>query len=207
LSHLPEEDLDKLVDNYLNLEDRERGTFIADDGQTAADDKERGIAKQIYKAALSKGYFSNKLVAVDISNRIDFEYGNMGPEINPDQQLINNGKLFAENEDAVLGTEKQRRYRSLIRFRSMAPAMSDQLETLERDEDVHFISETSLLGLHSAHNDRPCSIDCPLKMHLKSVPNNLPALLDLNQFEVDDLAIADAEAQRSQVYEAWKPGV
>jgi hypothetical protein len=55
ISHLSEEDLNKLVDNYLNLEDRERGTFIADDGQTADDDKERDIAKIFYKAALLKG--------------------------------------------------------------------------------------------------------------------------------------------------------
>jgi hypothetical protein len=144
------------------------------------------------------------LIAIDVSNRADFEYSNMGPEINPDQQLINNGKLFAENEDAVLGTEKQRHYRSLIRFRSMAAAMPDQLETLKRDEDMHWVSETSILGLNSTHNDRSCSIDCPLKMHLRSVPNNLPALLNLDQFEVDDLAVADAEAQRSQVYEALK---
>jgi hypothetical protein len=89
----------------------------------------------------------------------------------------------------------------------MGPAMSDELEALEQDEDVHSVSEVSMmLGDRPSENDKPCSIDCALKMHLKNVSNSLSKLPDLDRFEVEDLVAADMEVHRNQVYEELKPG-
>ncbi len=159
--------LSRLVDTMMGEMGGSGGTFH-DDGGRPTQAKQDDIGKQVLMASLCRGYFSNAPIAVGADGKIDADYGNPGPEIDPVQQMTNSGYLSAVTESRE--SDKQSRYRSLSIFGSnMAGPLGDKLRALKDDPDVHSVSVISgVPDTNSAHFN-PCAIDCWLKQR-SSVP-------------------------------------
>lgn len=155
--------LSRLVDTMMGEMGGGPGTFHPDDGQTTAG-KQDDIGKQVLMASLRRGYFSNEPVAVGVDGKIDADYGNRGPDIDPIQQMTNSGYLSATTESRE--NPKQARYRALCIFSSnLVGPLGDEVRALEADNDVHSVSVISAGQDTNPEHFSPCAIDCWLKRH------------------------------------------
>jgi len=131
-------------------------------------------------ASLRRGYFSTEPIPVDVSGRLDVEYGNPGPEIGMQRQMTSAGLLCAINSEEISTTTKQERYRALSMFPrelfgSVGP-MVEELKALEEDDDVYSVSVISALHDEDPVYYKHCPIDCWLKASQHAEYSPLPAL-------------------------------
>ena len=153
--------LSLLVDTVMGEIGGSPGTFHKDGGKSTQDEQDE-VGKQVLMASLRRGYFTNDPIAVGIGGKIDADYGNPGPEIDPIQQMTNSGYLSAVAESSE--NDKQARYRMMCMFGSnLVGPMGDELRALRDDDDVHSVSVISGGQDSNPEHFHPCAIDCWLK--------------------------------------------
>lgn len=157
---MDDEALSQLVDQAMGAIGGAPGTFHADGGFSKPG-KQDDVGKQVLMASLRRGYFSTEPVAVGVDGKIDVEYGNRGPEIDPLQQSTNSGYLSAKADCSK--SDKQARYEFLCMFGHISGPLGEELQALKDDEDVHSVSVISGGQDTNTDNFSPCAIDCWLK--------------------------------------------
>jgi len=173
--------LSRLVDSVIADTGPFTGAYQPHEASAGDDARELEIQRQWMIASLRRGYFSNEAVAVDASRRIDVEYGNLGPEINMQQQMTSDGLISSINSDEIRTTARQERYKSLSMFigAGVGGPLLEEWQALHEDEDIHSVS-----GISALHDEEPahykhCSIDCELKTlegtTYKSIPELSPS--------------------------------
>jgi len=171
--------LNRLVDDLMQNVPGGPGAFHAHEANPNHAENENDIHRQYLMASLRHGYFSTEPVPVDVTGRLDVDYGNPGPEIGMLQQMTSTGVLAAVNSEEISKTAKQERYRMLSIWPREAfggGPMMEEMNALEADDDVHSVSVIS--GLHDEDPARykHCSIDCWLKTLQHADYSAAPAL-------------------------------
>ncbi len=170
--------LSRLVDSVIASTSPFNGAYRPHEASADNDDIELDVQRQWMVASLRHGYFSTEAVAVDISRRIDVEYGNRGPEIKMQQQMTNDGLLTVINSDEISKTARQERYKTLSMFvgAGVGGPMLEEWQALDEDEDIHSVSGISVLHDEDPANYKHCSFDCWLKSLEGATYEALPEL-------------------------------
>ena len=172
--------LSRLVDSITASTGPFTSAYQAHEASEGQDERELDIQRQWMMASLRRGHFSNEAVAVDISRRIDVEYGNPGPEINMRQQMTNDGLLTTVNSEEINTTARQRqeRYKTLSMFvgANIAGPLWEEWQALDEDDDIHSVSGISVLHDEDPAHYKHCPIDCWLKNSQGAIYKPLPNL-------------------------------